>query len=95
MRFDPLLPGGPNERPLTTAYPTKGAMILQRTRTPLLETPFEAFDQGVFTPNDRFFVRWHWSNIPAEIDADAFRLAVRGHLNQALSLADSTPPTWS
>jgi len=87
MRFSPPLPGGPNERPLATDYPTKGPMILQRTRPPLLETPFEVFDQGVFTPNNRFFVRWHWSNIPAEVDADAFRLAVRGHVSQALSLS--------
>ena len=87
MRFSPPLPGGPNERPLATDYPTKGAMILQRTRPPLLETPFEVFDQGVFTPNDRFFVRWHWANIPTEVNADTFRLAVRGHVNQALSLS--------
>jgi DMSO/TMAO reductase YedYZ molybdopterin-dependent catalytic subunit len=87
MRFSPPLPGGPDERPLVADYPTKGAMILQRTRPPLLETPFEVFDQGVFTPNDRFFVRWHWANIPGEVDADTFRLAVRGHVNQALSLS--------
>ena len=31
------LPGGPDERSLTTAFPQKGAMILQRTRPPLLE----------------------------------------------------------
>jgi len=87
MRFSPPLPGGPDERPLTTTYPTKGPMVLQRTRPPLLETPFEVFDQGVFTPNDRFFVRWHWSDIPTEVDAGAFRLAVRGHVNQVLSLS--------
>ena len=34
------LPGGHDERPITTAFPQKGAMILQRTRPPLLETPF-------------------------------------------------------
>ena len=62
-------------------------MILQRTRPPLLETPFEVFDQSVFTPNDRFYVRWHWAVIPAEIDAATFRLAVRGEVNQALSLS--------
>lgn len=87
MRFSPPLPGGPSERPLVTDYPTKGSMILQRTRPPLLETPFEVFDQGVFTPTDQFFVRWHWSDIPGEVDAGAFRLAVRGHVNQALSLS--------
>jgi DMSO/TMAO reductase YedYZ molybdopterin-dependent catalytic subunit len=62
-------------------------MILQRTRPPLLETPFEVFDHGMFTPNDQFFVRWHWANIPTEVNADTFRLAVRGHVNQVLSLS--------
>ncbi len=85
--FSPPLPGGPNERPLTTTYPTKGAMLLQRSRPPLLETPFDVFDQGVFTPNNRFFVRWHWSNIPGEVDVENFRLAVHGHVNQVQSLA--------
>ena len=62
-------------------------MILQRSRPPLLETPFEVFDKGVFTPNDQFFVRWHWAGIPTEIDVDKFRLTVRGHVNQSLSLS--------
>ena len=48
-------------------------MILQRTRPPLLETPFEVFDRGVFTPNDQFFVRWHWAVIPQQIDVATFR----------------------
>jgi DMSO/TMAO reductase YedYZ molybdopterin-dependent catalytic subunit len=81
------LPGGPQERPIATDFPHKGAMILQRSRPPLLETPFDVFDQGVFTPNDRFYVRWHWAVIPTEVDADKFRLAVRGHVNQMLSLS--------
>src|SRR5579862_3610076 len=80
------LPGGPGERPITTAFPQKGAMILQRTRPPLLETPFEVFDQGVFTPNDRFYVRWHLANIPTTVDPVAFRLNVRGHVRQPVSL---------
>jgi DMSO/TMAO reductase YedYZ molybdopterin-dependent catalytic subunit len=81
------LPDGPDERALTTAFPEKGAMILQRTRPPLLETPFEVFDQSVFTPNDRFFVRWHWAVIPTAIDVDAFRLSVHGHVDRPLSLS--------
>lgn len=81
------LPGGPDERSITTAFPQKGAMVLQRTRPPLLETPFEVFDQSVFTPNDRFFVRWHWSVIPTEVDAATFRLRVRGHVATELSLS--------
>ena len=81
------LPGGPGERPITTEFPHKGAMILQRSIPPLLETPFEVFDQGVFTPNDQFYVRWHWAVIPTQVDVDKFRLAVRGHVNQVLSLS--------
>jgi hypothetical protein len=57
------LPGGPDERAITTAFPEKGALILQRTRPPLLETPMEVFDRSIFTPNDQFYVRWHWAGI--------------------------------
>lgn len=81
------LPGGPEQRAVTTAFPGKGAMILQRTRPPLLETPFAVFDEGVFTPNDRFYVRWHWAEIPTAIDVPSFRLTVRGHVETALSLS--------
>src|SRR5438309_6820174 len=85
--IDLPLPGGPGTRPITTDFPQKGPMILQRTRPPLLETPMEVFDRGVFTPNDQFYVRWHWAVIPTSVDADAFRLSVRGHVNQMLSLS--------
>ncbi|WGD50212.1 molybdopterin-dependent oxidoreductase [Bradyrhizobium sp. CB1650] len=81
--------GEPRQRPVTHDFPQKGSMILQRIRPPLLETPMEVFDRGVFTPNDQFYVRWHWAVIPTKVDADAFRLAVRGHVNQALSLSIS------
>lgn len=81
------LPGGPEDRPMTTDFPQKGPMILQRSRPPLLETPFEVFDRGVFTPNDQFFVRWHWAVIPNAVDADKFRLTVRGHVDKPLSLS--------
>jgi len=81
------LPGGPNMRPITTSFPQKTAMILQRSRPPLLETRFEVFDKGVFTPNNEFYVRWHWAVIPTEVDVDKFRLAVRGHVNEVLSLS--------
>ena len=84
------LPGGDGVRSLTTAFPGKGRLVLQRTRPPLLETPFEVFDEALLTPNDSFYVRWHWSNIPTEIDVQAFRLRVRGHVQRPieLSLAD-------
>ena len=81
------LPGGPDERAITTAFPQKGALILQRTRPPLLETPMEVFDRSVFTPNDQFYVRWHWAGIPNEIDVKSFRLTVHGHVNRTVSLS--------
>jgi DMSO/TMAO reductase YedYZ molybdopterin-dependent catalytic subunit len=84
------LPGGPDKRPITTAFPQKGPLILQRSRPPLLETPFEVFDQSVFTPNNHFFVRWHWAVIPTAVNVETFRLAVRGHVakEELLTLDD-------
>lgn len=72
-------------RNLVKNFPQKGAMVLQRARPPLLETPFEVFDQGIFTPNDRFYVRWHLANIPTVVDPGTFRLNVHGHVNQSIS----------
>lgn len=86
-RVDLRLPGGHSFRETSAAFPQKGEMIVQRTRPPLLETPFEVFDQGVFTPNNRFFVRWHWSDFPTSIDPATFRLAVRGAVTTPLQLS--------
>lgn len=79
----PFVNGG---RPLTSEFPQKSNMILQRSRPPLLETPFEVFDQGVLTPPDRFYVRWHLANIPTSIDPATFRLAIRGAVNKQVQL---------
>jgi DMSO/TMAO reductase YedYZ molybdopterin-dependent catalytic subunit len=76
------LPDKPSLRPLTKAFPQKGEMILQRMRPPLLETPMSVFDRHILTPNDQFYVRWHWGNIPESVDVDAFRLMVRGHVER-------------
>jgi DMSO/TMAO reductase YedYZ molybdopterin-dependent catalytic subunit len=81
------LPSDPRERPIARDFPQKGSMILQRTRPPLLETPMDVFDRGVFTPNDQFYVRWHWAVIPTSVDVNTFRLSVRGHVNETLSLS--------
>jgi len=80
------LPFVNGQRQLVTNFPQKGAMLLQRTRPPLLETPFEVFDHGVFTPNDRFYVRWHLANIPTTIEPAVFRLNVSGHVREKISL---------
>ena len=45
------LPGGPDRRELSTAFPQKAQMIVQRTRPPLLETPWDIYDRSVFTPD--------------------------------------------
>jgi hypothetical protein len=48
------VPGGPSTRIITTSYPQKGPMILQRSSPPWLETPFEVFDKGVFPAQGGF-----------------------------------------
>lgn len=84
------LSDGTGKRPLTDAFPGKKGMILQRSRAPLLETPMAAFDGAIgddpFTPNDRFFVRWHYADIPLSVDVATFRLKIAGAVKQAVSL---------
>ena len=84
------LPGGDGMRPLTTAnqFGQKSeGLVLLRTRAPLLETPMSVFDDTLFTPNDKFYVRWHWADIPDAVDANAFRLTVHGQVTKPLSLS--------
>ncbi len=80
------LPGGPSARPLLPRFPQKREMIVQRVMPPLLETPFGVFDSGLITPNDRHFVRWHWS-FPTSIDVERYRVAVYGALQSPLTLS--------
>jgi DMSO/TMAO reductase YedYZ molybdopterin-dependent catalytic subunit len=84
--FDFHVPGGPSVRPITTSYPQKGRMILQRSVPPWLETPPDVFDKGVFTPNDQHYVSWHWNTFPGEINVDTYRLKVRGQVNTPIEL---------
>jgi sulfite dehydrogenase len=81
------LPFVNGQRKLVSNFPQKGQMILLTTRPPQLETPFPVFNEGILTPNDRFFVRYHLSQIPTEIDSDAFRVEVKGKVNTPLSLS--------
>jgi sulfite dehydrogenase (cytochrome) subunit A len=80
------MPFDNGERPLV-AFPQKRPLIVLTPRPPQLETPFAVFDQGVYTPNDAFFVRWHLANIPQSVDAGAHRIAVSGAVNTVLSLS--------
>jgi len=74
------------ERPLV-AYPQKRPLIVLTSRPPQLETPFSVFNEGMFTPNDAFFVRYHLADIPLAIDPDAYRLNVQGKVDTPLSLS--------
>jgi DMSO/TMAO reductase YedYZ molybdopterin-dependent catalytic subunit len=80
------LPFANGERPVAQ-YPQKRPMIVLTSRPPQLETPWEVFDEGVITPNDAFFVRYHLAAIPTDIDGDAFRISVKGKVNTPLTLS--------
>jgi DMSO/TMAO reductase YedYZ molybdopterin-dependent catalytic subunit len=69
------------------AFPGKRPLILLTHRPPQLETPFAVFNEGLITPNDAFFVRYHLSGLPLEIDPAAFRLEVKGLVKAPLSLS--------
>lgn len=81
-----VLPFENGERELAT-YPQKRPLILLTARPPQLETPFPIFNEGVLTPNDAFFVRYHLSDIPTQIDPATFRLRVRGKVATPLELS--------
>jgi DMSO/TMAO reductase YedYZ molybdopterin-dependent catalytic subunit len=68
------------------AFPQKRPLILLTSRPPQLETPFSVFNESLITPNDAFFVRYHWSGVPTSIDPAAYRLHVGGNVNSPLEL---------
>jgi DMSO/TMAO reductase YedYZ molybdopterin-dependent catalytic subunit len=74
------------ERSLVT-FPQKRPLILLTTRPPQLETPFEIFNEGLLTPNDAFFVRYHLAQVPTSIDPDKFTVEVKGKVNSSLKLS--------
>jgi len=80
------LPFANGERRLVQ-FPGKRPLILLTHRPPQLETPFSVYNEGVITPNDAFFVRYHLSNIPLSINTDTFRLEVKGLVNTPLKLS--------
>jgi sulfite dehydrogenase len=80
------LPFENGERELV-AFPQKRPLIVLTSRPPQLETPFSVFNEGVLTPNDAFFVRYHWSAIPTAIDPQSYRLKIGGHVTTPLELS--------
>ncbi|HJV24578.1 MAG TPA: molybdopterin-dependent oxidoreductase [Aromatoleum sp.] len=69
------------------AFPQKRPLIVLTSRPPQLETPFPVFSEGPITPNDAFFVRYHWSAVPTAIDPQSYRLRVGGKVNAPLELS--------
>src|SRR5213596_2319579 len=84
-----VLPFANGARSLVT-FPQKRQLILLTARPPQLETPFSVFNEGVITPNDAFFVRYHLSQVPTSIDPEKFTLSVKGRVNSVskFSLAE-------
>ncbi len=68
-------------------FPQKRPLILLSNRPPQLETPFSVFREGLFTPNDAFFVRYHWSEVPTTVDLQTYRLRVSGKVDKPLALS--------
>lgn len=85
------LPFANGTRPLVR-FPGKRPMLQMTARPPQLETPFGVFAQSVadgslLTPNDAFYVRYSMGQLPLDLDAAAWRLAVGGHVSRPLSLS--------
>ena len=69
------------------AFPQKRPLIVLTSRPPQLETPFAVFNEGLLTPNDAFFVRYHWSGLPLSINPATYRLRVTGKVDTTLELS--------
>jgi sulfite dehydrogenase len=83
------LPFENGERTLVK-YPQKRPLLRLTARPPQLETPFSVFNEGVITPNDAFFVRYHLTLSPPgaeQLTPEKFRLQIRGAVNSVLALS--------
>lgn len=67
-------------------FPEKEELIMLTDRPPQLETPLFYYRQDL-TPNEAFFVRWHFSGIPTVVDLQTFKLSVAGHVQKPLSFS--------
>ena len=77
------------DRPLVR-YPQKRPLLRLTSRPPQLETPFAVFNDGLVTPNDAFFVRYHLAPSPPPMTAlgpDSFRLTVSGGTKPKLAFS--------
>jgi hypothetical protein len=59
---------GPADMRPWARYPEKADLIMLADRPPLLETPMRYFTSDL-TPNDVYFVRWHYAGLPTHVDS--------------------------
>jgi DMSO/TMAO reductase YedYZ molybdopterin-dependent catalytic subunit len=64
---------GNDDRPIVQ-YPEKRPLIRVTSRPPQLETPMTMLNADGITPNDAFFVRYHNSEIPLDIDPKTYTI---------------------
>ena len=76
IALSPGVPAGLDSSAALEALPGKKPLIKLSYRPPNYESPLEYFDTPI-TPNDRFYVRYHLSDIPS-VDAKTYRIAMGG-----------------
>jgi sulfite dehydrogenase (cytochrome) subunit A len=77
---------GPADMRTWARYPEKVDLIMLADRPPLLETPLRYFLQDL-TPNDAYFVRWHYAGVPTYVDLRSFKLNIIGAVEHPLQLS--------
>jgi DMSO/TMAO reductase YedYZ molybdopterin-dependent catalytic subunit len=76
VALSPGVPAGLTGAAALETLPGKKPLIKLSYRPPNYESPLDYFDTPI-TPNDRFYVRYHLSDIPT-IDANTYKIAVGG-----------------
>ncbi|MFY9895078.1 MAG: molybdopterin-dependent oxidoreductase [Xanthobacteraceae bacterium] len=76
VALSPGVPAGLEDAAAMETLPGKKPLIKLSYRPPNYESPLDYFDTPI-TPNDRFYVRYHLSDIPS-IDAKTYKIAVGG-----------------
>jgi DMSO/TMAO reductase YedYZ molybdopterin-dependent catalytic subunit len=73
----PGVPSGVIDSAALESLPGKKPLIRLAYRPPNYESPLDYLRTAI-TPNDEFFVRYHLSDIPAQIDPASYKIAVGG-----------------
>src|ERR1700679_2649674 len=71
------LPDGTRQVARFVDLPDKRRLLQLSDRPPNYETPIDAFI-NMFTPSDRFYVRYHLAGVPSAADMDGWTLSIAG-----------------